>query len=80
MEFSAGAVLRNNSWQLPVTADATDFVDLSEASALAPRGADGSLPKNGFARLTPNSDLIDKGVAVDLPFNGSAPDLGAFEQ
>jgi hypothetical protein len=79
MEFNSSAVLRNNSWQLAVTADAADFVDMSEAGATAPRGADGSLPNNGFARLTPNSDLIDKGVAVDLPFNGSAPDLGAFE-
>ena len=25
------------------------------------------------------SDLIDKGVNVGLPYNGSAPDLGAFE-
>jgi hypothetical protein len=80
MEFTSGAILRNNSWQLPVTVDAMDFVDMSEAGATAPRGADGSLPNNGFARLTANSDLIDKGVAVDLPFTGSAPDLGAFER
>ena len=37
------------------------------------RQADGSLPNNGFARLVAGSDLIDKGVDVGLPFNGSAP-------
>jgi hypothetical protein len=79
LEFSSGAVLKNNSWQLTVTADAADFVDMSEAAALEPRQADGSLPNNGFARLVPGSDLIDKGVDVQMPFNGAAPDLGAFE-
>ena len=29
--------------------------------------------------LRPNSPAIDKGVDVGLPFNGSAPDIGAFE-
>jgi hypothetical protein len=79
LEFSPGAVLRNNSWQLPVQADAADFLALSEAAASAPREADGSLPENDFARLAPGSDLIDRGVDVQMPFNGSAPDLGAFE-
>lgn len=78
-EFASGAVLVNNSWQLPVTADAADFLDLSEQAALAPRQPDGSLPENGFARLAGGSDLIDQGVDVGLPYNGSAPDLGAFE-
>jgi len=79
MEFSPGAVLRNNSWQLPVTADATDFVELTEEAAGAPRQADGSLPNNGFARLTAGSDLVDKGIDV-TPFQGKAPDLGAFDR
>ena len=30
-------------------------------------------------KLVAGSDLIDKGIDVGLPFNGSAPDLGAFE-
>jgi hypothetical protein len=80
MEFSGGAVLKNNSWQAGVTVDATDFVDLTEASAMAPRNADGTLPNNGFARLTAGSDLIDKGVDVGIPFTGAAPDLGAYER
>lgn len=71
-------VSRNCSWTLPVVADAADFGDLSEAAASAPRGADGSLPL-GFARLVSGSDLIDKGIDVGFPFNGSAPDLGPDE-
>ena len=47
-------------------------------AAAAPRQPDGSLPA-GFARLVSGSDLIDKGLDVGLPFNGSAPDLGAYE-
>jgi len=30
-------------------------------------------------RLAAGSDLIDAGTNVGLPFNGTAPDLGAFE-
>jgi len=46
---------------------------------LAPRKADGSLPDVNFFHLNSSSKLIDKGVNVGLPFNGTAPDLGAFE-
>jgi hypothetical protein len=70
----------NNSWNLPaVTANAADYLDLTETSAKGPRQADGSLPSNEFGRLVAGSDLIDKGVPVGLPFSGAAPDLGAFE-
>ena len=79
-EFATVAILKNNSWQLPVTADSQDFASLAETLALAPRQADGSLPVNDFARLVEGSDLIDKGVDVGLPFTGAAPDLGAFER
>lgn len=68
----------NNTWNLAVTATAADFGDLTETAAKAPRQADGSLPA-GFARLVAGSDLIDQGVNVGQPFNGVAPDLGAFE-
>lgn len=79
-EFSSGAILKNNSWNLTgVTASAADFVDTTEAAAGAPRQADGSLPQNGFARLAKGSGLIDKGTPVGLTFAGAAPDLGAFE-
>jgi hypothetical protein len=37
------------------------------------------LPAIDFLRLAPGSHLIDAGVNVGLPFNGSAPDLGWAE-
>ena len=39
-----------------------DFQSLSETDALAPRLGDGSMPTR-FARLMPNSDLVDAGFA-----------------
>lgn len=69
----------NNTWNLGIVARMDDYVSLSAADAGAPRQADGNLPNNGFARLKPGSQLIDRGVDVGLPFNGKAPDLGPFE-
>ncbi|BCY09002.1 hypothetical protein [Actinoplanes sp. L3-i22] len=43
------------------------------------RQSDGSLPELTALHLSPGSTLIDKGTDVGLAFNGSAPDLGAFE-
>jgi MYXO-CTERM domain-containing protein len=68
-----------NSWTLQVTVSSADFVSVTEAEALAPRAADGSLPAMNFLRLAMGSDLIDKGENVGLPFAGAAPDLGPFE-
>src|SRR5207249_11254090 len=69
---------QTKSWNLSVSANAADYGDLSEEAASAPRNADGSLPA-GFARLVSGSDLIDKGIDVGTPYNGSAPDLGPYE-
>lgn len=71
-------VEQNNTWNLAVTANASDYLSLLESAAKAPRNPDGSLP-TGFARLVAGSDLIDKGVAVGIPFIGGAPDLGPYE-
>jgi hypothetical protein len=71
-------VEQNNSWNLALTVSSADFASLLESAAKAPRQPDGSLP-TGFAHLVSDSDLIDKGVNIGLPFNGAAPDLGAFE-
>jgi pectate disaccharide-lyase len=68
----------NNSWNLSVTVSSADYADITEAAAGAARQADGSLP-TGFARLVSGSDLIDKGVDVGQPYNGTAPDLGPYE-
>jgi hypothetical protein len=70
------------------------FISTSAEDFLAPREVDGSLPKNGFGKLKPNSMFIDKGINVvrgmnpmtlksydiDLAgFYGTAVDLGAYE-
>ena len=68
-----------NSWTLSVTVSAADFASVDETLALAPRAADGSLATTAFMHLVAGSDLIDVGTDVQLPFVGSAPDLGAFE-
>jgi hypothetical protein len=47
--------------------------------AVGARLADGSLPIIDFMRLASTGHLIDLGVDVGLPFNGSAPDLGWLE-
>jgi 6,7-dimethyl-8-ribityllumazine synthase len=78
-DISSSSIQQNNSWQLPVTVTAADFISISETDAVAPRQADGSLPNNGFGRLVAGSDLIDKGVDVGLPYCVPAPDLGAYE-
>ena len=68
-----------NSWNLSVEATAADFVSVSEDQAVASRQPDGSLPDVDFLKLAAGSDLIDAGQDVGFPYNGSAPDLGAFE-
>ena len=79
-DLSSSAISVNNSWDLTnVTAGYDDFISTSAADALAPREVDGSLPRNGFAKLKPGSDLIDKGIDIGFPYFGSAPDLGAYE-
>jgi uncharacterized repeat protein (TIGR02543 family) len=68
----------NNSWQ-GFTVTAGDFLSLDTAQARYPRNPDGSLPNIDFVHLAPGSSMIDAGTNVGIPFNGSAPDLGAFE-
>ena len=70
---------QTNSWQSPFSATAGDFVSIDTAGVRGPRKSDGSLPDLEFMQLVEGSDLIDAGTDVGLPFNGSAPDLGAFE-
>lgn len=69
----------NNSWQNGITATSDDFESIDYSQLIGLRKADGSLPDVTFFHLKAGSDLIDKGVDVGLPFNGVAPDLGAFE-
>jgi len=69
----------NNSWQDGITVTADDFKNINYSELSSARKADGNLPDITFFHLKADSDLIDKGVNVGLPFNGTAPDLGAFE-
>ncbi|GAB3999222.1 hypothetical protein GCM10029992_27390 [Glycomyces albus] len=68
-----------NSWDLAVQVSASDFQSVSTSGWDAPRQADGSLPELPNLRLAEDSDLIDAGTDVGLPYAGAAPDLGAFE-
>jgi hypothetical protein len=76
--FDSGVTDSFNTWNgIPV--NAADFLSLDDTIARGPRNPDGSLPISDFLRLAANSNLIDTGTDVGLPFNGTAPDLGAFE-
>jgi hypothetical protein len=76
--LAANTVALSNSWQIASTT-AADFASLDTSVATNARAADYSLPTNNLFRLVAGSDLIDRGLNVGLPFQGSAPDLGAFE-
>jgi hypothetical protein len=80
--IGAFAVLITDSWMSPpfaVTPSAADFMSLDTTGVRGPRKSDGSLPDINFMHLAPGSQFIDAGTNVGLPFNGLAPDLGAFE-
>jgi hypothetical protein len=78
--FVAGSTdIKANSWQNGRSATKSDFVSMDIDELLKPRKADGSLPDVEYFKLNKGSDLIDAGVDVGLPYNGSAPDIGAFE-
>lgn len=75
-----GADDADNSWTIGgISVSDADFASVSELGLDAPRQADGSLPLLDNFRLAAGSDVIDRGVDVQLPFAGAAPDLGAFE-
>ena len=73
-------VITNNTFLNPgITVSTNDFLSVDTALLVAPRQPNGDLPNNNFLRLKATSNLIDKGVNIGFPFNGTAPDLGAFE-
>jgi pectate disaccharide-lyase len=106
-DLFAGTTELNNSWNsingatalVPVkdfdqTSVYNQFVSTSKADFLAPREADGSLPKNGFGRLKAGSMFLDKGISTVrgmnpntlhsfdimlIGFFGTGVDLGAYE-
>jgi hypothetical protein len=56
-----------------------DFVNLDPNGIDGEREYNGGLPKLSFLRLSLISSLVDAGLYIGLPFEGDAPDLGAFE-
>ncbi|MBN1129208.1 MAG: right-handed parallel beta-helix repeat-containing protein [Chitinispirillaceae bacterium] len=77
---AGGTDAANNTWNLTsISVTAADFLSIDSAGMAGPRAPGGTLPDVPFLRLATGSDLIDKGVNVNLPFSGRAPDLGAFE-
>jgi len=79
LSFGSFVVRITDSWMSPFVVNNDDFVSIDPCAAYGPRNADGSLPNIAFMRLANGSDLIDGGTDVNLPYNGDAPDLGAFE-
>ena len=71
--------ITHNSWQNGITANESDFTSVNIDELLSPRQPDGSLPKVNYFHLQNGSDLIDAGTDTGMPYNGSAPDIGAFE-
>jgi hypothetical protein len=75
----------NNSWTDGITWSVSDadfvLVDstLAFAEMTASRKTSGDLPDITFLTLIAGSDLIDAGVDVGLPSNGSGPDVGYAE-
>ncbi len=74
----SGSIQEANSWQ-GFSVGTSDFKSLDSTLALVTRDSSGELPETDLLRLASGSSLIDTGVYVGLPYNESAPDLGAFE-
>lgn len=72
-----------NNWDGGVaTITSDDFLSLNIDLLLAPRQSNNRLPVNNYLRLVTSgtpSDAIDAGTDVGIPYNGAAPDLGAYE-
>lgn len=75
----ANSINSNNTWNGGVTVTDADFLSVDSTGVDGPRQSDGSLPNLNFLKLAQGSDLINAGTDVGLSYNGSAPDIGAFE-
>jgi Pel9A-like, right handed beta helix region len=68
-----------NPWNLGVTMANSQFQSVATTGWNVSRQSDGSLPALSYLHLASGSTLINAGTNVGLSYNGSAPDLGAFE-
>ncbi len=73
-----GAKDSSNNWNIGIKATASDFITMDYSRNMGPRKPDGSLPDSDFLKLKPDSKLAGKGIDVGLPFDGNAPNLGAY--
>ncbi len=69
-----------NSWNIGTVVKSSDFLSLDDSGVEGPRQPDGSLPDIDFMKLSINSQLVDKGIDIGLPYSGKAPDLGVEEK
>lgn len=76
-------VLIANSWQLTVVIDDTDFQSVTPPTPPTTSSSDNPAwqiyATSPFLHLATGSDCIDAGEDIGLPYQGAAPDLGAFE-
>jgi hypothetical protein len=72
------AIQQTNSW-LGFAVSSADFLSIDTSGVRGARKPDGSLPDVPFMHLAAGSSLIDAGTPLGIPFNGTAPDIGAFE-
>ncbi len=72
------ATQETNSWQ-GFTVSNSDFLSVDTSGVTAPRDSTGRLLQSNFFRLAQSSDLVNAGTNVGISYNGSAPDLGAYE-
>ncbi|MFH0736451.1 MAG: right-handed parallel beta-helix repeat-containing protein [bacterium] len=72
------SITEANSW-IGFTVTEADFLSIDTSNITTKRNEDGTIPETEFLRLRQGSPLIDAGVPVGLPYNDSAPDLGAYE-
>jgi hypothetical protein len=77
--ITISSVQNTNSWMAPFSVSEEDFISIDTTGVRGPRKDDGSLPDINFLRLAENSDLVNTGTDIGLPYNSIAPDLGAFE-
>jgi uncharacterized repeat protein (TIGR02059 family) len=61
------------------TVSSSDFISLDSTGLSRSRQSNGALPSINFLKLASGSRLIDAGINVGIPYNGTAPDLGPFE-
>jgi len=83
--LTSSSILQNNTFLINNTTNSNftvtdqDFEGLDGGQLVNARNPSGDLPDIDFLKLSPESDMVDKGAVVGLPYYGSAPDLGHTE-